>query len=484
MKRLVFCFDGTWNKIDGDYPTNVARIAQSVSRYDSEGRPQIIYYDEGVGTTTTDRWTGGIFGHGLKQKIIEAYHFLVMNYEPGDQLYVFGFSRGAFTARSFVGLIRNCGIISRRSLVHIRSAVELYVSRDDRASPNSEKTRQFRLKHCPKLCLPGDLEWRAEAYPDVPRDGLIDLRVEYLGVWDTVGALGIPKHLKLLAFLNRKFKFHDTTLSSFVRRARHAVSVDERRRSFEPSLWTNLDDLNDDQPQERRYEQLLFPGVHSAVGGGGPVRGLSDAALEWVFEGARMQALEFDLDNQSPIYSLRPDHRAQLFNSKAKAGWSLTDRLMGVGLGHRVFPEMDRRAVHPSLLRRYREDPENLPERTAYRPPSLRAFFNAFEQMSAQLAQQLQRDVVEIKSMGDDRALRSPLRVRKYTVQPGDTLSKVAEAQMGRTEDCDLLALHNKNVGLLFEDERLYVGSILEIPEYDTKPASSPHKPSSAAKVT
>ncbi|NML07501.1 DUF2235 domain-containing protein [Sphingomonas sp. G-3-2-10] len=103
MKRIAFCFDGTWNKIDGDYPTNVARVAQSISRFDEKGMPQIIYYDEGVGTSTTSRWTGGILGHGLRENIIEAYHFLVLNYEPGDDIHVFGFSRGAYTARSFVG---------------------------------------------------------------------------------------------------------------------------------------------------------------------------------------------------------------------------------------------------------------------------------------------------------------------------------------------------------------------------------------------
>jgi uncharacterized protein (DUF2235 family) len=469
MKRIAFCFDGTWNKIDVDYPTNVARIAQSISRYDTQKRPQIIYYDEGVGTTQTERWTGGIFGHGLKEKIVEAYHFLVLNYEPGDELYVFGFSRGAFTARSFVGLIRNCGIISRRSLSHIRAAVDLYVSRDDRASPNSERARQFRVKHCPKLCLPGDLQWRREAYPDQAHDDLTNLNVHYLGVWDTVGALGIPKHLKLFSFLNNKFKFHDTALSGFVLRARHAVAADERRRTFEPSLWTNLDDLNDGDPNNPMYEQLIFPGVHGAVGGGGPVRGLSDAALEWVFQGAKEKGLAFDLDDQSPIHNMRPDPRAQLFNTNGKSGWSIGDRLMGVGLADRVFPEMDRRNLHVSLARRYRMAADNLPEQKSYRPPALSSFWEALDDMAEQHAADIESDIIEFKNMGDDRALRAPLRVRKYTVKPGDTLFEIAKKEMAAGEDWEILALHNRNVGLLFEDDKLYVGSGLEIPEYDVK---------------
>ncbi|WP_447726456.1 phospholipase effector Tle1 domain-containing protein [Sphingomonas koreensis] len=473
MRRLVFCFDGTWNKIDGNYPTNVARVAQSVSRYDRD-ISQIIYYDEGVGTSATEKWTGGIFGHGLIEKIIEAYHFLILNYEPGDQIYVFGFSRGAFAARSFVGLIRNCGIISRRSLTHIRAAVELYISRDGNASPNSERSRNFRLKHCPKLCLPGDLEWRKTAYPDHVAPDLIQLRIAYLGVWDTVGALGIPRHLKWFAFLNRKFMFHDTKLSGFVDRARHAVSTDERRRSFEPSLWTNLDDLNASDPATQPYEQLFFPGTHSAVGGGGPVRGLSDAALEWIIGGARMSGLALDRDDQSPIFSLLPDHRAQLFNATGKTRWSLKDRIMGVGLRDRSFPEMDRRAIHPTIARRYHTPAEQLPEKQPYRPPALRAFWEAIEQMGLQQAEKLRGRRIELKSAGDDRALRAPARVRRYVVQKGDTLTGVAERQMGSVKNAEILGIHNRNVGLLFEDDVLYAGSELEIPEYDPTPAPIP----------
>jgi uncharacterized protein (DUF2235 family) len=287
MKRIAFCFDGTWNEIDSAYPTNVARIAQSISAFDAKKIPQTVYYDEGVGTSLTEKWSGGIFGHGLAENIIEAYHFLVLNYQPGDELFVFGFSRGAFTARSFVGLIRNCGIMSRRSLQHIRSAIDLYMNRDKDSSPDSESAREFRFKYCPMLCLPGDSDWRSMADSGWKRDQAIDLGVKYLGVWDTVGALGVPNHLKLLSSVtNGKYGFHDTRLSRVVGRARHAVAADEKRKTFEPALWTNLTDLNDAQAGPPRYEQLIFPGTHSGVGGGGPVRGLSDIALDWIFRAA------------------------------------------------------------------------------------------------------------------------------------------------------------------------------------------------------
>lgn len=467
MKRLVFCFDGTWNKIDGEHPTNVARIAQSVSRFDKQRQPQFIYYDEGVGTTATERWSGGVFGRGLTEKILEAYHVLILNYEPGDEIYVFGFSRGAFTARSFVGLLRNVGIMSRRSLQHIRDAVKLYVSRSADSTPNSERARQFRYKHCPGLCMPGDREWRAAAYPADARADAIELRVRYLSVWDTVGGLGIPAHLKLLSGFNVENAFHDTNLSSFVERARHAVAADERRRSFEPAIWTNLDDLNASHGGKPPYEQLIFSGVHSAVGGGGPVRGLSDIALEWIFRGAKEQGLEFDLDDQSPIFKLLPDHRAQLFNATGKTGWDWKDFAMGVGLKDRKLPDIDRTGVHESVARRYAEPSENLPERKPYRPPSLKGVWGALGEM-AQLAQSGAAKAAQKLNLGkDERMLRAPSRIKSYAVKPGDSFELIATQEMGDRTDAALLKAHNLRIGLLFEDLKLYAGSKIEIPVYD-----------------
>lgn len=468
MKRIVFCFDGTWNEIDSRHPTNVARIAQSVSRFARENVPQMIYYDEGVGTTATEKWSGGIFGRGLTEKIVRAYHFLVLNYEPGDQIYVFGFSRGAFTARSFVGLLRNAGVMSRRSLSHIRKAIDLYLSRDERSSPNSEEARAFRMLHCPKLCLPGDLDWRRTALGKPELKGLTELRVDYLGIWDSVGALGIPKHLKLLAWLNRKHGFHDTTLSSFVRRARHAVAADEKRRTFEAGMWTNLDDLNATSPDgDERYEQLIFPGTHSAVGGGGPIRGLSDGALEWIFEGAKREGLEFDQDDKSPIFQMQPDHRAQLFNQTGKSDWSFKDFAMGVGIGTRSFPPLDRRALHESLIRRFATPKEQLPEKVEYKPESLKDLWPAMKEMANMLANDRDYFRSQLSDSGDPRTLRAPDRVRRYTVKPNDTLTEIAESEMGGKSNWKLLALHNRNVGLLFDEDEIYAGNEIEIPVYD-----------------
>lgn len=466
MKRIVFCFDGTWNKLDGENPTNVARIAQSISRRDNDHNEQVIHYDEGVGTSRTEKWTGGILGHGLDKNIIEAYHFLVLNYEVGDQIYVFGFSRGAFTARSFVGLLRNCSIMSRRSLKHIRTAVNLYLNRDASAKPSSEASRLFRFEHCRELCLPGDREWRKKAYPNENYNDAQDLKVKFLGVWDSVGALGIPKHINPLKFFSKKYRFHDTKLSSFVEVAQHAVAADEKRIAFEPSLWSNLDDLNRAQTTNPNYQQLVFAGTHSAVGGGGPIRGLSDFSLEWIFKGARKQGLEFDLDKYSPIFTLMPDHRANIFNALGKKGWSLRDCFEGVGLRDRNLGDLDRSAIHPSLVRKFHANPQGPFEMKKYRPTALKSLWDAIQEMNPKVAIEIDEDQLERKELWDGRILLAPDKVRKYVIKEKESLEDIAVSQMSGPEDQQILFLHNQNVGILFDPEEYYAGMTIEIPIY------------------
>ncbi|MDF3010573.1 MAG: hypothetical protein K0S03_1369, partial [Burkholderiales bacterium] len=220
MKRLILCCDGTWNSADQERngtpcPTNVVKLGYRVAKRDGD-IPQLIYYDQGVGTgNTLDRASGGAFGDGLEENIHDAYRFLVANYEPGDELYLFGFSRGAFTVRSIGGMIRKCGIL--------------------------ERPMQFR-KSCSLI--------HEEPIP-----------IRMIGVWDTVGSLGIP--LRGLRWLTRReHQFHDTELSGSVQVACHALAIDERRAPFAPTLW-------DYKPKPgQQVEQVWFCGAHSDVGGG------------------------------------------------------------------------------------------------------------------------------------------------------------------------------------------------------------------------
>ena len=153
MRRLVFCFDGTWNTLDAPNPTNVVIMAESITPMGKGGVPQIIHYDPGVGTGHDDKWKGGLLGEGLIDKIADAYTFLIFNYEVGDEIFVFGFSRGAFTARAFVGFIRHVGIIQRRSAGSVTEAVKLYEKRQPGEGPDRDDLLAYRERVPPRFAL-------------------------------------------------------------------------------------------------------------------------------------------------------------------------------------------------------------------------------------------------------------------------------------------------------------------------------------------
>jgi uncharacterized protein (DUF2235 family) len=239
MRRLLIFCDGTWNKETTDSPTNVVLAAQAVKPVGDDGVDQIVYYSEGVGTSwlinqRLETVAAGAFGWGLFDRIAEAYRFLVFNYTPGDEIYIFGFSRGAFTARSLGGLIRKCGIIPK-SRTHAIAEAYAFYRRED-VKPDDGPAQQFRAQNSSDTIMK-DLgrTWRAEnGY--LVRD-LPNFTIRYIGVWDTVGELGIPKYLLISEATNAKYAFHDLKLSSTVEAARQALAVDENRLEFEPTEW-------------------------------------------------------------------------------------------------------------------------------------------------------------------------------------------------------------------------------------------------------
>lgn len=338
MKRLIVCCDGTWNKADQasngqPCPTNVVKLAYRVAKRDG-GVPQIVFYDQGVGTgNAVDRLSGGAFGDGLDDNIFDAFRFLVANYEPGDEIFLFGFSRGAFTARSIGGMIRKCGVIKRTSIDQYVAAMRLY--RDANVHPDHESAVKFRGDH--SCC------------------GTDPVKIRFIGVWDTVGALGIP--LRGLRWLTRRrHVFHDTELSGIVQTARHALAIDEHRAPFAPTLW-----LEKAKPNQT-VEQVWFAGVHSDVGGGYPETQLSDIPLEWMIREATLAGLAFDADVLTGR-PLSPLATGKLHDSKTGL-YNLTkgiDRPIGVGGSQRV---------HESALARWDADPK-------YRPRNLRDFLRA-----------------------------------------------------------------------------------------------------------
>ncbi len=205
-KRIVICCDGTWNRPEQPVPSNVVRTARAVLPTGRDGVSQVVFYDEGVGTgNRIDRLLGGAFGDGLVRNIADAYRFLVHNYAAGDELFLFGFSRGAYTARSLAGLLRNSGLLHKAHADRFTAAFDLYRRQD--APPSSPEAQAFRAAHSREV------------------------GVHFLGVWDTVGSLGIP--LRGLRYLTmRRHQFHDVELSGSMRNAFQALAVDERRFPF------------------------------------------------------------------------------------------------------------------------------------------------------------------------------------------------------------------------------------------------------------
>jgi uncharacterized protein (DUF2235 family) len=258
-KNLVLCCDGTWDsadqeKVNGELcVSNVLKIAVRMKKRLANGNLQIVYYDQGVGSgNALDKFQGGAFGDGLDGNVNDVYRFLIANYEPGDAIYLIGFSRGAYTARSIAGMIRRCGILNRESVRQYPEAKALYRSGVKSSDPAALKFRK-------DFCIEDDT------------------RIQCIAVWDTVGALGIPVR-GFDGFNEQKFGFLDTALSSAVKFAFHALSVDERRGPFKPTLW-------DSQPVAgQTVQQAWFAGVHSDIGGGYPEHGLSDVTLNWLMD--------------------------------------------------------------------------------------------------------------------------------------------------------------------------------------------------------
>lgn len=346
-KRLVICCDGTWNRRDQTKggvpcPTNVSKIASGIADAAPDGTAQVAHYEAGVGTRRFEQLRGGALGFGLSRNVQSCYRFVVQNYEPGDELFLFGFSRGAFTARSCAGLLRNAGILRREHEGQIDAAYKLYRAGEAETKPNGTKAIAFRK------------QW---SHPDTD--------IAFIGVWDTVGSLGIPIDGIRLPFLTKLWSFHDTELSGRVRRAHHALAIDERRKPFRPTLWTQPDDAPD-----QLLEQVWFSGVHCDVGGGYLDPDLADVALAWMVNRAGDAGLAFhpghftrttnpgDTDRASGA-AIDPDPLGRLHDSRKgiyKLQPAIDRNLRG-----------DRTEVSPSAIERYDAMP-------SYRPPQLKAF--------------------------------------------------------------------------------------------------------------
>lgn len=296
MNLIVLC-DGTWNtpdQMDGDLlaPTNVVKMWNALSRTDKNGEEQLTYYHPGVGTDGGwwNRIAGGGLGDGLEKNIVSAYNWLARNYSSGAKIWLFGFSRGAYTVRSLGGMISRCGLLNARDggleepeiWKGIEDLFQNYRTPEDEA---------------PKVVASAELPFHETLEGKETKHSI---PIFFLGVWDTVGALGIPDDMAILDLIDdpARHSFHDTDLSSIVENARHAVAIDELRQSFTPTLWSNVE-------SEPTVKQLWFPGCHGDVGGGHGRCDLSDGALEWMINECQQLQLGFR-DNVSTQLCSKP----------------------------------------------------------------------------------------------------------------------------------------------------------------------------------
>ena len=309
MKRIALCFDGTWQSVDDPVSvSNVVRVAQAIKAVATGDVEQITYYQAGVGSDGgIDGFLGGVFGVGLRNNVKRALAFLSLNYTEQDEIYIFGFSRGAYTARAVAGVIGAIGGIPMQE--HFDKLEDFWnYYRIDPKVRNADTDKACQKKwDIRNLCLPGvpgEYPKGPGNYPKDLKKAVEDLGndatriIKCVGVWDTVGSYGVPSGYGLDG-LARRFTswtkgFHDQEFGKHAQIGLHALAIDERRRGFPPTAWriTNTP-LDPDQ----LVEQVWFAGAHSNVGGSYRCSGLSDLALIWMM--ARVEdaaGLEFDKD--------------------------------------------------------------------------------------------------------------------------------------------------------------------------------------------
>ncbi len=332
-KNIVVCSDGTGNSGGKRRGTNVWRIFNAVDR-NPDGQ-QITYYDDGVGTHNVRllRLLGGAVGWGLSRNIREAYEFLAMNYQPEDRIFLFGFSRGAFTVRSLAGMICECGLLKREEL--------LSMERRDRNHAVKQILRAYRSKIC------GDASAdQIRNCLGISKLCLRSVKIHFVGVWDTVDAVGVPlDELKAwvdpiwkLLFKRRCWGFYNLQPHPTIRHAYQALALDDERKTFHPLVWEvpkpdpadagGPKDSNESEASqvvagdhgEQIVRQVWFAGAHSNVGGGYPKDSLSLVPLLWMMCRADACGLRF-LPSKWEEYCEGADPHGRLYDSRT--GWGM-----------------------------------------------------------------------------------------------------------------------------------------------------------------
>ena len=344
MKRLIVCCDGTWNNPDQEdngipAPTNVFKMYNAITDRGPDQVEQVKYYHPGVGGEggILDSILGGAVGVGISRHICSAYHWLGSNYAEGDEIYLFGFSRGAFTARSLGGFLGR-GLLDLRGLQPADSWSRVKVAYD----------QGYRSKDVQPADWADD-SWQFFHQRAAPP-------IHFIGVWDTVGALGVPDDLEICNFFDdsTKWGFHDTNLGAHVKTARHAMAIDEIRSCFSITRWANA-------AQHQGARELWFPGVHSDVGGGYSDCELANGALLWMMDESGNRGLQFRDHIRETI---KADPLGVMHNSYKGAFAKLRSRPRNIP----AMVAQNKLQFHPSALERQKVSPLSYP---AYHPTTI-----------------------------------------------------------------------------------------------------------------
>lgn len=383
MKRIVISLDGTWNnpynlkeREDGRFvykPSNPLKTARAVLPLASRNISQITYYDAGVGGLNKHpgvsngmlRWVdnklGGAWGAGFESNIEDAYHFLAHNYVAGDEVYLFGFSRGAAQVRALARFLDWVGGVPQKADAYYIPVLYRHYLESHGELGSFEVVEKINENKSKDLI---------QAFTPVP--------IQFLGVWDTVMALGSRIKLSGQGTSTRERAFHvGESPAARVKVARQALAIDERRADFRPEIWQSA------RSEVQSLKQAWFCGVHSNIGGGYQKDGLANEALHWMLDEASALGLEFDDDF---IGKYRPFSRHKLYESYSKRYKFFDGIRKQTGFRSLFLSEEARSKIHPSVFSRLNADPEEKkPDEEALKFPDLETLYRP-ENLLAYLA--------------------------------------------------------------------------------------------------
>jgi hypothetical protein len=317
-KNIILLSDGTGNAADQVWKSNVWRVFESL---DLRGDGQIAVYDDGVGTSSFKPLAvlGGAFGWGLKRNVLDIYKFLCVNYKPGDKIFGFGFSRGAFTMRVVIGLVLNQGLVqgTTEAEIYEQAKMAYRAYRAERFHSFFHIETIFRILRNIVLFVLG------HRY-DKTKNTTIE-QIDFLGLWDTVAAYGLPvdEMARGVSQWILPLELPDRSFNPKIQRACHALSLDDERTTFHPVLW------NEKTAPKGQLCQVWFSGVHSNVGGGYPDDSLAHIPLYWIMKEAEARGLHFKTapnipDNPDPDMMVfakwRRDKDGRLYDSRNGLG--------------------------------------------------------------------------------------------------------------------------------------------------------------------